>query len=221
MRSNTLNMFIDGSAVGKGSKNQWVLGWGIVVNHGSAERQGAVWTTPSLKGQHEFLSFVEACIYAQSQGYEPSQVCIYTDDQLLGESNFSFHEGNHRGFIKDQIVERMRSITAELYCEQTFNLVLGYLKNSQIHKVKGHSSMVSQERADYLARHSANQLSGRTAEPLQSFPQWLEAGILYYGIGQVVKRWYAPFAATQDDSAHHESPYFGFSLSTHDLRSLR
>lgn len=192
-------LHIDGSSVkSRAGQRRFVLGWGLVAHFAGtqAEAQGAVEVSQSFCGYHEMLAFVEGVLFAHARGYAPQDVAIYTDDEGIGYANWALHPGNYQGARADALGERLRRLTTALYSEATHALVLAYLREARIHKLRGHKFLIDQERADYLARQCAWRTLDGTAQSPLTFEQWLAAGLEYYERGaDTPKTWYAPFVS--------------------------
>lgn len=193
-------LHIDGSHVkGKGSNGPaHVLGWGIVAlfNDQHVEVQSATFINARLNGYHEMIAFVEAAIFANARGYAPHEVTVYTDDETVGYAGSVLHPGNYQITKAEQLHLRLRELTDALYCDKTFSLVMDYLRESRLHKIRGHNCLVYQERADYLARTGAWNLvkQEKEQESSLSFMEWLNQGIAYYTkSSEPPKVWVAPF----------------------------
>ncbi len=193
----TMQLHIDGSSVrAKSGARRWALGWALVVSHGEfeAEVEGATQVPQELNGYHEMVAFVEAALYASARGVEPENLVVYTDDENIGYANGYLHPDNYAGARSFALNERLDKLCSKLYCEATRDLVLRYLRGARIHKLKGHSFLVYQERADYLARQCAWRLMEGTPLPSLSFMDWLAKGLPYYTRDSVdPKTWHAPF----------------------------
>lgn len=188
-------LHVDGSVCrDPASRRRIAVAWAVVAHFNGQyyEAQGALGR--ELNGSHELLAVVEGVLLAHARGYGPQDVAIYTDDLLLANAGWYLHPGNYKQSKAEAIVARLRHLTRQVYSDETHELVLRYLRDARLHWVKGHSFCVEQERADYLAKHAAWSLLGRTPGPLQSFEQWLDAGISYYEDPQTPRTWYAPFA---------------------------
>lgn len=191
-------LHVDGSSVrSRAGVRRNVLGWGLVAHFGGhqVEVQGAVEVGQGFGGFHEMVAMVEGVLFAHARGYQPEDVAIYTDDDVLGYANWSLHPDNYQGGRALALEERLRRLTTALYSEATHQLVMTYLREARIHKLRGHSFLVDQERADYLARQCAWRTLDGTQESPMSFAQWLACGLEYYARGaDTPSTWYAPFA---------------------------
>lgn len=92
------------------------------------------------------------------------------------------------------MTSRLAWVVSQCFDTSVESLVLEALATARIQKVKRHSLSVYQERADYLARHSAQVACAVAEEQLLTLDEWLKKGILTYdkALGTVVT-WRAPF----------------------------
>lgn len=143
---------------------------------------------------------MEGIKYAQRKGYSFQDISIYTDDEVVSHIGHSLHKDNFsRRFIMH--LDRWKYLCKRYYDDQTYEDVLKCVMETRIHKVKGHDRCVYNIRADYLAKHAAQvKLFGAAhREPLMTLEQQLEEGIVEYGKGGKISRWYPPFVKTVSD----------------------
>lgn len=169
------------------------VGWAVVAHfsgtylehHGALERE--------LNGYHELIALVEGVLLAHARGFEPCNVSIYTDDNVLGYAPWYLHPGNFKQSVAEALSAKLRFLTRLVYSDDVHELVLRYLRDAHLNWVKGHNFCVDQERADYLARHAAWSILGRPQAPLLDVGRWLQAGIGYYEDSETPRTWHAPF----------------------------
>lgn len=195
-------VYIDGSCVKKAART-YCLGWASVINaHDTLiEFAGARMANKSSAGLHEIVAFVEAVLYLHSHGYNFSDVALYTDDQTIGYSGFWLHPENYVGHKADNVRMYLTAAVELLNCpDQVVETCLEFLRQARVHKVKGHSRQVYQERADYLARSAANNLAEKPTSVL-SFLDWLKNGVPYYsgGTSNSPQWWHAPFCKPETE----------------------
>lgn len=188
--------YIDGSCVKKGPRS-YSLGWACVLNvHDSLiEVSGARMGNKLTCGLHEIASFIEAVLYLHSHGYSFSDVALYTDDQIIGYYGHGLHPENYAGDKAEHLTSKLATTVEFLNCPaHVVDLCLDFLRQARVHKVKGHSRQVYQERADYLARSAANNLAEKSASVL-SFMDWLTVGVPYYNgsTSNSPQWWHPPF----------------------------
>lgn len=197
-------MHVDGSAVmGPNKANRaFVLGFAVVANLNGTEIEhtGAYQVPFGIKGDHETVAVVEGVLLAAANGVLPEHTVIHTDDEGLGNAQLYLHPGNFSGRA-DGLRERIRRVCTTLYPEGTDMLVLEYLLGARLHKLKGHTQQVYQERADYLAKQHAWNLLKSKHEPVLSYDIWLSKGMLVYESPEEASRWYAPFVKPLTEDA--------------------
>jgi hypothetical protein len=144
---------------------------------------------------------VEGVLLAHARGYLPEDVVINTDCDVLGNANLWLHPGNYMGLRAEQVRGRLRTVTNALYSEATYQLALYFLQHARINKLKGHSFLVDQERADYLARQRAWQALDGSSEPALPYSEWLTRGFEYYTRdSETPLLRYAAFSATEPNT---------------------
>lgn len=204
MSSETISLHVDGSMVRVYEKERGryrhFLGWGVVAAFRGLEleQHGSLEVDKALDGCHELAAFVEGALLASSRGFVPEQTAFWTDDEVVGHAPTYLHCGNGHGLRAESLSTRLRTLTNKLYTPAVFELAMTYLAHSRVHKVRGHSFLVCHERADYLARHSANAArKGLPARPM-AYAGWLAEGFRYFERGAAkASVWHPPFTATQ------------------------
>lgn len=164
------------------------IGWGLVALHdnGHHERSGAyrIQRTDSIFGMHEAVAIAEGIEYAYVQGFEPEDVAMYCDDDLLGYSPTYLHSPNQLWRKSDAIVDCMQKVLQYLEPDNEVRLyrTLNYLRCMRMVKLKGHKMEVYQERADYLAGWESEQALYPESSSLSKkpFEQWLYDGFVVY-----------------------------------------
>lgn len=186
---------IDGSAV-KQSGRTWFLGWSLVAQEQDAhiECSGVRAVKQDSCGLHEVVAFVEAVAFVHGRGMPFEEVALYTDDEKVGYApfhlhpdNFSgYHAQNLRGIIQRAVEVCGMSVSMVNTCEE-------FLTKARVHKVKGHSRLVYQERADHLARSAARAMTD-TPYASTSFAEWLQKGVMFYTSNEATAQfWHAAF----------------------------
>ena len=195
---------VDGSTVFVPQSQSEGIGWAVVACHEDKleERYGGV---PHLRrgpltGCHEQIAFIEGVLYAHAAGFAPQDVTILCDDDLFGYAQQWLHPENYLTTRADQVRERLDRVAVQLYQVGTVELVLDYFEAATIHKLKGHSLDVYQERADYLAKCAAKAACALDMKEPRAYEDWLATGIASYDyVNEVALTWHAPFvvAATK------------------------
>lgn len=193
-------VYVDGSTVTDSTSAKEALGWGVVASHddGLHERFGGVHHVRRgpLTGCHEHVAFFEAVRYALDQGLALGAVTFLCDDAMFGYAQVALHPGNFRTTQAQAVRERVKLVADRLYDNGLAERVLHVLEHGLVHKLKGHSLMVHQERADYLAKWGARQRLANTesAESPMPFERWLSEGMCTYDeSAQAVVPWTPPF----------------------------
>lgn len=203
MRSEkSLVIHVDGSNVFAPNSDLEAIGWAVIACHDDElnERHGAVLhkRRGPLTGYHEQVAFVEAVKYASENGFAFENTTILCDDQIMGYAQTALHQGNCRATEAAAVRARIARVVAELYPVGTVHMVLEAVEKATIHKLKGHSRMIYQERADYLAKHAARTVCELPTEPLLDYDAWLDTGIRFYDHEKAeYQTWKAPFVGKE------------------------
>lgn len=211
MRSEkSLVIHVDGSNVFVSKSDVEAIGWAVIACHDDElhERYGAVphKRRGPLTGCHEQVAFVEAVKYAHEHGFAFENTTILCDDDIMGYAQTSLHEGNYKSTEASAVRARIARVVSQLYPVETVHLVLEAVEKATIHKLKGHSRMVYQERADYLAKHAARTLCELPTEPMLDYDAWLDAGIRFYDHEKAeYQTWKAPFMDPEPSESESKS----------------
>lgn len=190
-------MYTDGGCgqiEGSRGKRHRIWSWGIVALHDDThvELHGARRVPVGVDGrtEHELVAFIEAVLYAQSHGFSPECSSYYTDDEFVGYCAFRASSSSSiRSCQRQAVLERINDVCLRWYDIKTFYYLLETFDKSRITKVKGHSTIVNNLRADYLATW-ARLIEGPTStKRFLSYDEWLNS---HHTI-QFWRRWVAPF----------------------------
>lgn len=185
-------IYVDGSSL-KVSRRESRLGWGVVVvDEGTVtEHCGSVIVKQQFTAYHEVIAIIEAIKIAVALKIEPSSGSFITDDEVFGYAPFALHPENHAVRKRDAIEEKVHLATKKVCCRPALErVVLEYLRDSRIEKVKGHSGIIYNERADYLAKFGSRATGG----PPAPFEHWFVHGIIRYASDGRAYVWKPPFA---------------------------
>jgi len=187
-----ISFIVDGSICNdlETKKKKKAVGWAIVINNGFEEVYGALEWNKELAGYHEHVSLIHGVLLALARKYSPEQCIFYTDAQILSEINFHFHEEN-RSPVASVLKMQLENTLVALGLENCKEDLFDFLKSTQVKKIRSHSKLAAQERADYLARTCARQFVG-SLEPLMDYDSWLKKGIEVRE-GDTVCYWNFPF----------------------------
>lgn len=193
----SLVIHVDGSSV-SAPGNTHAIGWAVIACHDDQlhERHGGLRYDPrgALKGAHEHVAFIEAVKYVSEKGFDFKNTTILCDDMLMGYAQSALHRDNFRGTEAAAVRARIAVVVSQLHSPETAQLVLDAIEHSTIHKLKGHSRMVYQERADYLAKEGARAACGIESDPLMGYEAWLQKGIRFFDPEKdSYDLWKAPF----------------------------
>lgn len=178
-------LYIDGSQMGKVPKrlrgivknnNKRAIGWAFVALHDDnmIECYG-IKTGKEVQDKHEWFAMVESYLYAKSHGYENSEISVYTDCQDFSDCIFSIDLNNYRFVARDKWFIRIEKFLNEYYRHINVNSFIEFLQTARIHKVKGHSFLVYNTRADRLARLAVMQFFCPSANvELPPFDYWIK-----------------------------------------------
>jgi ribonuclease HI len=198
-------LHVDGSQVRESGGVSQATGWAFVACHDGEyhERSGAILEgrRGKLVGYHEQLAVVHGLLYAHSQGIAFEDVTLYSDDIDCGYAPTFLFPGNFRVTHADRVRERLSWVVKHCFEPHVTNLVLDAYSKAIVHKVKGHSFSVYQERADYLAKTAAwAACKGTVTEPVP-YDDWLSRGFKFFDgkLGEFSTR-YAPFVSSESDS---------------------
>ena len=152
---------------------------GLSKTHGRYTSQDNFWSLawPSL---HEILAFVEAVTFVSGRGIAFEDVALYTDDERIGYAPFHLHPENYCGHPAQALRELLaRAVSICGLPPAMADTSERFLRAARIHKVKGHSRLVYQERADHLARAAARSMTD-TPYASSTFMEWLQRGVMFY-----------------------------------------
>lgn len=131
------------------------IGWAFVALHNNeAVECAGIKTGDYVYDNHEWIAMVESYLYAKSHGYNNSEIAIYTDCNDFLDCIFSIQDENRRFVSKDRWLERIESFLAHNYAYVKLDMFIEFLLTARIHKIKGHSFLVYNSRADYLAKNT-------------------------------------------------------------------
>lgn len=167
-------MYVDGSCFKGKPTEKFVNGYGVVllVDDKHYELSEGALVTQNQVNQHEEYSFLFGLNLAASLGVDLTKLTVFCDDQSLGAANTWLHPGNYssKGDLVRKQVQTLRRAT-----DEQRSRMLWFLEHGLVHKLKGHSLDVYQERVDYLAKHAAYRAMGKD-EPLKPYDEWLSSG---------------------------------------------
>lgn len=199
-------MYIDGSQVQHkrhaNESTKFVNGWSIIIHSEgqSQEVMGASEIRQSDIGSHEFFAFVECMKVAKEKGYEPKDISIYTDDEVMAYIDFNLHKDNYRrGFLMQ--VDKWKYLCKRYYTEETLDEVLEFVRQVRVNKVKGHAQCVDNLRCDYLAKYAAkSKLHGKAYNAkFLTMDEQLKKGFIFYDNSQTAQVWHPPFVKNVSD----------------------
>lgn len=204
-------MHIDGSAV-KHKGRTWFLGWSLVIQEQDAhvECAGVRTVTQASCGLHEVVAFVEAVAFVHGRGMPFEEVALYTDDEKIGYAPFHLHPDNFSGHHAQNLNRLLhRAVQICGMPVSMVNVCEEFLTKARVHKVKGHSRLVYQERADHLARAAARAMTDTPFESL-SFAEWLQKGVMFYTSNEATAQfWHPAFCkpqASNEQSCEQSEP---------------
>ena len=194
-----LVLYADGSRVLASNRKRQAVGWAFVACHDGhyEERHGAIAEGKHgvLGGYCEQIAATHALLYAKEQGFAFEDVTLMTDDATVGYAPTALAPENFRVIEATRIHERLGVVAQKCFTPDVIEVVMQGLLCSRVHKVKGHSFLVYQERVDYLARTAAWAACHETEAAPLSYDDWMEQGIPYYDWRADVKTtWHAPFS---------------------------
>lgn len=199
----TLCIHVDGSEVLDKPAQRRALGWAVVAHHDGnlVEERGAHATAlkhGETKGYHEHLAFVHGVLLADRLAVPLEDVTLLCDDEIFGYAATWLHPGNYRGINRQQVLDRLKKTVDSFFSPEAFDRVMKAFSLSRIVKLKGHRYEVYQERADYLAKHSARiAVTAQEDEPPLAFDEWASKGFIKYVSPDLPpERVYPPFTAT-------------------------
>lgn len=198
-------LHIDGSAV-KQSRKTWFLGWALVAQEQDhhIECAGVRTVAADSCGLHEILAFVEAVTFVSGRGIAFEDVALYTDDERIGYAPFHLHPENYCGHPAQALRELLaRAVSICGLPPAMADTSERFLRAARIHKVKGHSRLVYQERADHLARAAARSMTD-TPYASSTIMEWLQRGVMFYSSKfETAQFWHPAFCkpAEQEHSA--------------------
>jgi ribonuclease HI len=174
-----LVMYIDGSEFfTKHTKlKKTLLGWGVVALHpvhGRQEFAGSFEVEHGQTGYHEMTALHRAIEYAEMHGFKPSEVTIFTDCQWVANSGFNVTPENFSK-LRGDTIDRIKRFKKFFFNEDDYLVekMIYWLMNMSLHKVKGHSFIIDNMRADYLARSGSN-------KKVLDYSDWLKSGFEYW-----------------------------------------
>lgn len=198
-------MHVDGSRVLTANRRCQSLGWAVVACHQDRllEEHGHFTSNAGTPycGYHEHLAFVQGVLLAHRLKVPLEQVSIICDDDIFGYAPTWLHAENYMFGRREQLLTRLRFTLKHIVKQPDAEVhVLDAFRKARIVKVKGHQFHPYQERADYLAKHSARAACGFDEGAPLDFDTWLQRGQEYYiSHDQPVQTWYAPFVASLED----------------------
>jgi ribonuclease HI len=166
--SHSIVFYTDGSQLGrmpeklKGivakDRNRELIGWAFVALHNDEmiECYG-IKTGTGVEDKHEYFALVEAYLYSKSHSYLNSEISVYTDCQDFSDCIFSTRVENYRPTSRENWINKITEFLHTYYEFVEPDLFFEFLHNARIHKVKGHSFMVYNTRADRLAKFAIKQ----------------------------------------------------------------
>jgi ribonuclease HI len=180
-------LYTDGSQLGrlpsklkgKIKDHKKAIGWSFIALHNDEMVECfGVKRGRSVQDKHEWFAMVEAFLYAQSHGYSNSEISVYTDCQDFSDCISSFNKANYRFVARDNWVNRVESFIKGYYPHINPNDFFKFLEDARIHKIKGHSFLVYNVRADRLAKFALKQHFGVScignAKSMFPFDEWVK-----------------------------------------------
>ena len=194
-----LACYIDGSQV-ETENRTFRQGWGVVARHilgNSIEINGFVEhhiNERHLVGFYEVMAFYHAVLHAEQHGILPEETSFYTDCSWVAYSGFHLIRSNRSG-MRYKIYARLKKFQKR-FCPEDKHAILKimrWLAFAQIHWVKGHSRLIDNCRADYLARQAVKE------KKVLPFNKWINHGFAMYDrtLEQDV-HWFPAFVKTEE-----------------------
>lgn len=147
--------------------------WGIHATHNDItyEITGKM-IVGDFRSYHEMVAFTEAVLFAYNRGVAPKDVVFYTDDEIIGHGHHFIRNNGYSvtGANLHRSLYRYLKNMKKFYSNKVLKIVRRYLLESRIHKVKGHSTCVMNNRVDYLATCIQRNIQ------IDSFERWYHAG---------------------------------------------
>lgn len=154
-----------------------VIAWAFVALHDDAAVEcTGIKTGAYVQDNHEWCAMVEAYLYAKAHGYLNSEIAVYTDCNDFPDCIFSIQDENRRFVSKDKWINRIKNFLINNgYDYVESDLFIEFLLTARIHKIKSHSFLVYNSRADYLAKNTLR-MHIRQGTPskivIKDFPSW-------------------------------------------------
>ena len=133
-----------------------------IFTNGEVHEMSHKYESPKHSLPHETLAFIEAVKHLVDRNIPPHEVSFYTDDQFI-----AYYNHNPGLKVWQNAVGMIKSLCRKFYTAELAQVVLEYLHNSRVNKIKGHAYLVDNHRVDYLA-HCA--LRDKTPD---SYDVWL------------------------------------------------
>jgi ribonuclease HI len=167
-------IYFDGGSSMKRKGKTIAIAWGIVahLNGETHEVYGSVTKSRQVStGCHELLALFESVLFAVNRGLSPTDCSFYTDDLMIAHAGFYLHPGNRTIRTSNLIMKHLTYISQEFYPDNPvlLDVVVDFLIKSRFSKVKGHSGIIDNCRADYLVRQT------RHNGQLVPYQRWLES----------------------------------------------
>lgn len=195
-------LYVDGSSSPKTSSNKVAVGYGCVVysDKGHSEHRGAYLTDRSLCGAHELIALMEGILVARDLGYDYHDVSVYTDDDRLPHMPNAMNDGNYAlKRMREAVMSLVEEVCLLLYTPAIKDECVKFFREARFTKLKGHSTFVCHNRADYLARNTMRNfladIKGEKPRPILEYDEWLQDGFRYFNASGEELRWFAPFTA--------------------------
>lgn len=235
MSSSRLVVHVDGSRVEAKSalprpdwpgRNIQALGWAAVAcfEDRLIEESGAFLSPANhpIGKHHEHIAFIQGVLLSQRLGVSFKELTLIGDDVLFGHAPTWLHPANLLSPRRDQLLVTLAHVIKERFDPTTEALVLRAFEEARIVKIKGHQLEVHQERADFLAKHSARTACGQETELPLSFEDWLSKGFKFYEKGESKAQVHFPaFTASLNEEPEDRAALGEFPIGSARMRFNR
>lgn len=160
-------IYFDGSEKRNKENKSYDIGVGIVVVNQGNVSSYSFGTTSPYSGGSEFIALAMT-VETLRFHMDVRKARLFTDCEPVAHAKEHLHPGNYKG---DKVELLRQSLDKHLYRPYgtDINALLAWLKVLNIEKLKGHSGIVYNEYADFLAKHGLN----NSLEPFISFEEWV------------------------------------------------
>lgn len=206
-----IQIYMDGGArEAPGTEKNFDLSWGIVALYEDfhVESSGAAMGAPRrFGGLHEEMALAQAARMARFLGFSPERTSFFTDDLNACHAGVWLHPQNYRQTQAEATRERYKTLCDQFYDRELYDWIMECLTVSRFTKIKGHSRVVYNSRADYLA--SVAREPGARSEP---YDDWLHAGLSESSGPDSISPWQPPFTSPSLGAAGRMEAMFRLAL---------